>query len=370
MLSTDTDTSVMSLPDAPGLSPAAKPLAAGAPAAGPQAAGISANTPTGSLSGQVLDPSGAAVAGAHVQLFRHDTLDERTMQAAADGSFTFTNLKPDRYRMTVEARGMGTYVSAELEVYAGKDAELSEITLAVGPTTDSVNVTATDVEIADAEVKEQERQRVLGVLPNFYTSYIWDAAPLDPRQKFSLVRHSLTDPLEFLAVGIRAGISQARNTHPSYHQGAEGYARRYGAAFADSVIGRTFSDAVYPVLFRQDPRYFYRGSGSTGARLKHALLAAVTARGDSGHIQPNYSFVLGSLTRSAISLSYTPHAGSGAGLVFRNTGVSVGTLAVSNVIREFVLRKLVRGTPAYKLGKPPDPVEPKKRGTESPTPKL
>ncbi len=84
---------------------------------------------------------------------------------------------------------------------------------------------------------------------------IWDAAPLTSKLKFNLALRSSTDPVAFLLAGGVAGVEQAHNTFPGYGSGPGGYAKRYGAAYADNVIGRMIGSAILPSLFHQDPRY-------------------------------------------------------------------------------------------------------------------
>ena len=141
--------------------------------------------------------------------------------------------------------------------------------------------------IAQMQIKAQEKQRVLSVLPNFYTSYIWNAAPLNTRQKFSLSTRDLFDPVSLVGVAATAGLEQANNSFAGYGQGAAGYGKRLAAALADDVIGSLLSQAVFPSIFHQDPRYSYQGSGSVKRRLIHALSWVAVVRSDSGRPMPN-----------------------------------------------------------------------------------
>jgi hypothetical protein len=109
------------------------------------------------------------------------------------------------------------------------------------------------------------------------------------------------DPVAFVGISLTAGIQQARNDFPGYGQGAEGYAKRWGAEFANGRISIILSKAVFPSLFHQDPRYFYQGSGSTWSRAKHAVSDAFVARSDSGHLMPKYSYFLGDICSGALS---------------------------------------------------------------------
>ena len=96
---------------------------------------------------------------------------------------------------------------------------------------------------------------MLGVIPNFYVSYTPNAVPLTTRLKFRLAWKSIIDPFTFGITGAIAGIEQANNTFSGYGQGAQGYAKRYGAAYADLVSGTLLGGAILPSLFKQDPRY-------------------------------------------------------------------------------------------------------------------
>jgi hypothetical protein len=202
-----------------------------------------------------------------------------------------------------------------------------------------VRVYANKNEIAQEEVHIAEQQRVLGFFPNFYSAYDWNAPPMDPKQKFNLVTHSILDPVTFIGVGMVAGMEQAQNRFPGYGQGMEGYGKRYGAALATDTTSRLLSRAVFPVFFHQDPRYFYMGNGSVKSRVFYAIAESVMCRGDNGRQQPNYSRVLGNLTAGAISNLYYPASDRGWSLTFLNTFVGIGGHAAENLVREFILKR-------------------------------
>jgi hypothetical protein len=227
--------------------------------------------------------------------------------------------------------------------------EVPPISLAIAAATTEVRVSVTNYELAEEQVKVEETQRVLGVIPNYYVSYRQDALPLRPKQKFELAWKTSVDPVTFAASGAFAGVQQAQNEFSGYGQGAHGYAKRYGAAYGDALIGTMIGGAILPSLLRQDPRYFYKGTGSTRSRILYALASAVICKGDNGHWQADYSGILGALAAGGISNLYYP-AGSrnGAGLTFENTLIGVGGSAVGNLFQEFLVRKL---TP-HAQGKP------------------
>ena len=80
-------------------------------------------------------------------------------------------------------------------------------------------------------------------------AYIWDAAPLTSKQKFSFAARDTFDPISFVGVSITAGIEQANNTYAGYGQGAAGYGKRWAAKFGDGRSSDFLSHAVFPSLF-------------------------------------------------------------------------------------------------------------------------
>ena len=209
------------------------------------------------------------------------------------------------------------------------------------------------VEIAQAELKEQEKQRVFGVIPNFYVTYVPKAAPLSTKQKFQLAFKSTVDPVSFGITGAIAGIEQAQNHFPGYGQGAEGYAKRYGATYADLTINTYIGGAILPSLLKQDPRYFYKGTGTKRSRALYAIANSFICKGDNGNWQPNYSFLLGTLASGGISNLYYPASDrNGAALTFENAAIGIAANAAANILQEFVIRKLTPNVPNYT---PPTP---------------
>jgi hypothetical protein len=215
-----------------------------------------------------------------------------------------------------------------------------------------VLVTASPIGIAEQEVRLQEQQRLLGVFPNFNTSYIWNAAPLSATLKFRLVIRSMLDPVVFLTTAAGAGIEQANNSSPAYGQGAAGYVKRYGAGYADLVSNRLFSGAIYPSLFHQDPRFFYQGSGSKLSRALYAATRAVVTRGDNGEEQPNYSRILGAFTAAALNNAYHPGDIRSASRTFRQGSIGLGAYSADSLFREFVFRRFTPKVPGKNKGTP------------------
>jgi hypothetical protein len=200
--------------------------------------------------------------------------------------------------------------------------------------------------IAAEQIKAEEKQRLIGVIPNFYISYVHDPAPMTTKQKFSLASRDTFDPVSLIGVGLTAGIEQANNTYAGYGQGAAGYGKRFAAQFGNGRSSDFLSHAVFPSLFHQDPRYFYQGTGSFTSRLVHAASFAIITRSDSGKPMPNYSYFLGDIGSGALSNLYYPHADRGMGLVFTNAAIGIAGKAGGTIIREFFSKRITTNVPS------------------------
>jgi hypothetical protein len=294
----------------------------------------------GNISGTVVDPSGSTVAGAHVALTRDDKSPKQEVLSGDDGQFSFASVAPGPFQITVTSELFTTQKLTAI-LHPGEILVLPQIVFALATEVTQVNVVVPRVEIAEEELKVQEKQRVFGVIPNFYVSYIPNAAPLASKQKFQLAWRSTIDPVNFALIGAIAGVQQADNTFSGYGQGAQGYGKRYGASYADFVTGTFIGSAILPSLLKQDPRYFYKGTGTVRSRVFYALANSVICKGDNGHWQPNYSSILGSLASGGISNLYYPAQNrDGAALTFENTLIGIGETAATNLLQEFVIRKL------------------------------
>ena len=161
-------------------------------------------------------------------------------------------------------------------------------------------------EKAEEQLKEQEKQRVMGVMATFNTTSNRNAAPLSSGQKFKLFFKSSTDPWPFLLAGVVSGIGQADDSYSEWGQGAQGYAKRYGAAYSDAFIGNFFGNAVLPSIWHEDPRYFQKGTGSATNRFLWAVASTVWCRRDNGKWGPNYANVVGNLMGAAVARAYYP----------------------------------------------------------------
>jgi hypothetical protein len=278
-----------------------------------------------------------------------DTLDQR-MLSDDDGRFSFSDVPPGSFRLTITLAGFATQTFAG-NLRSGESYLIPQIVLPIASASTEIRVVPTE-EVAEAQIKEEEKQRALGFIPNFYVSYIPNAAPLTPKQKFKLAGKTIADPVTFGLIGVVAGVQQANNNFSGYGQGAQGYAKRYGAAYADTATSTLIGSAILPSLLKQDPRYFYNGTGSKRSRVLYAVRNSVVCKGDNGRWQADYSNILGSLAAGGISNLYYPASDRGAGLTFRNTLIAIGVNSAANVLQEFVIRKLTPNLPNNSPAKP------------------
>lgn len=303
---------------------------------------------TANISGTVVDQQGALAVGAHVELSHPGNAQPQEAVSGDDGQFSFSNVPPGPFQVTVAAPGFQSKtVSGTLN--PGQAYIVPQIVLPVAAATTEVKVGLTPDEAAEVQVKEQEKQRVLGFIPNFYASYVPDAAPLPTRLKFRLALKSVTDPISILGAGMLAGIYQASDELNGYGQGAEGYGKRFGAVYGDVFIGTFIDSAILPTVFKQDPRYFYKGTGTKKSRLVYALENAVICRGDDGKREANYSAIVGSFITSGISQTYYPASDRGTSLYFQTALIRIAEGSVAGVFQEFVVPKL---TPRLKKHPP------------------
>lgn len=185
------------------------------------------------------------------------------------------------------------------------------------------------------QLKEQERQRILGVIPNFNTSYVRDAHPLSAKQKFHLMFKSSTDPVIFAVAALDAGYSQLQDDFPGYGQGVQGYAKRLGASYADTFDGALWGNAILPAVLHQDPRYFRLGTGTIKHRLFYAISTTVICKGDNGKWQFSYSNVVGNIISGGISNLYYPSSDRGVGLTFQRAFTVTAEGSLGSILVEF-----------------------------------
>ncbi|MGB8060666.1 MAG: carboxypeptidase-like regulatory domain-containing protein [Candidatus Sulfotelmatobacter sp.] len=291
---------------------------------------------SGTIRGTVVDQDGAVITNSKVVLEEEGSPPIESV-SDNDGNFNFAGVPPGPFKLSFTSPGFATQTTSGV-LQASQDYVTPPVQLVVA-TTVEVEVHETQQEVAEEQVHVEEKQRLFGVIPNFYVTYVPNAAPLNPKQKFQLAWKSVIDPVSFGLAAATAGIEQADNAYSGYGEGAQGYAKRLGASYADGFSGTFIGGAILPSLLKQDPRYFYKGTGTRKSRFLYAIANAVICKGDNGRWQPNYSNMLGTLAAGGISNLYYPASSRGVGLTFENAAIGIGGSAAVGVFQEFFSRK-------------------------------
>jgi hypothetical protein len=209
----------------------------------------------------------------------------------------------------------------------------------------------TKEQLADEQLKQEKKQRVLGFMPSFNTSYNSEAVSLTKKQKFKLAFSQATDPFQFLIAGIAGGFSEAEGSDHGYGGGPVGYLKRVGADYADSFDGAMIGNALLPSILHQDPRFFRRGYGSAKRRVFYALSTSFVAKHDNtGKWEPNYSNLGGNLIAGAISTVYVPEDERTASNVIEGFALVTLEGAGGAVLQEFwpdISRKFFHKDPTH-----------------------
>jgi hypothetical protein len=182
---------------------------------------------------------------------------------------------------------------------------------------------------------DQNSKRIFWVIPNFRTSpMLVPYKPITPREKFKIARQDTFDRGTVALAAAFAGEAQLNNNNRSFGQGVEGYAHYWVTEYADFAIGNYMTEGIYPTLLHQDPRYFRRGKGKFMSRLGYSASQIFITHGDSGHMQINFSELLGNSTAVAISMAYYPE-NRDVGDAVSSLGTQLGVDMIANVLKEF-----------------------------------
>src|SRR6266481_9064861 len=297
---------------------------------------------TATIMGTVTDVNGDVIPNATVVLKEVESNDPRTILTTENGMFEFHDVTPGiTYQLSISTKDYEDWISTPIILNPDQFKIVPGIQLRIPTYRIIVDVRYDPVKVATEQFKAEEKQRVFGIIPNFYVSYENDPAPLTTGMKFKLALKVSTDPVTAAGVFVVASAKQAGNT-PNYGQGWGAYGKRFGAVATDGFSDIMIGGAILPSLLHQDPRYFYQGTGTTGSRFRHAVLNTFVARGDNGKSQPNYSTLGGVLASSSLANLYYPRSNRGAGLVFGNFAIGIAERIGASLAQEFLLGKFTR----------------------------
>jgi hypothetical protein len=287
--------------------------------------------------GTVTDINGQPVEGATVTLKVPQATDLRTVTTSALGFFEFDDVAAAiPFHVSVSAIGFAHWESPVIILQAGQREQLAVGKLRIEEVHTTVTVSPeSSHEIAVQQVEVEEKQRGFGIIPNFFTVYDPNPAPLTAKLKFDLSFRVLRDPFTFAGVALIAGVGQATG-NPAYVQGAKGYGERFAANYANQFTTILIGGAVLPSLLHQDPRYYYQGSGTKSSRALHAISNVFITKGDSGRTEPNFSSMGGDLASAAIASSYYPERNEEARTVLETFALNTALHVAVRLLQEFV----------------------------------
>ena len=300
---------------------------------------------TPSIQGKVSDPSNEPILGAVVRVEGPDG-SSRMTTTDNEGAFQISSLPAGRYSVKISASGMTDWTGSNVPATLSPESQPLAVVLQVAPSVTSVTVGLSPKELAEEQLKQETRQRALGVIPNYFVAYEKNAAPLSPKQKFDLSFKTLIDPATLAAVGITAGIQQSMNSYYQFGQGSAGYAKRFGAAYGTAATNLLVTSALAESVLHQDPRYFYSGEGTKKQRAWYAIKSAFRAKGDDGKWQPPYAGVLGAIGAAELSDLYYPGSRTQYTLLGRSLMFHFAGLIGLNLGEELFLKRFTSHVPA------------------------
>ncbi len=304
-----------------------------------------------SISGTVIGPDGSPVIEALVTLVRNGKTVQQVW-TADNGQFSFPGIAPEIYQITIAAPGFESQ-SITAVVHPGDTYAAPRVTLALAPLVTTVKVTPPQAEVAQYQLEHEEKQLVLGFIPNYMVSYYPHTAPLTARQKFQLTFKTIFNPFTLgLTTGFVGG-EQATGMYSGYGNEEKSFAKRFGAAYATLGVGAFVGDALLPSLLHQDPRFYYKGTGSVPSRLFYAITRSVICKGDNGHWEPDVSAVMGHFAAGAAANLYLPQQNRKAwGTTLENGLIGIGFDAIANILQEFVLPRFTPALSHRQFGRP------------------
>ena len=290
------------------------------------------------VSGVVKDVGETPVGGATVELLDATGVARKTV-TDEDGAYRFGQVQAGRCTVSVKAEGLADDTAVVMVPGSGS-VVVPEFALKLAMVNASVEAVG-QREMAEIQIQQEEKQRIFGVIPNFYVAYDPNTVPMTQGQKFKLAGRTFLDPVTFVAAGLSAGFNQATQTPEAWGQDWAGYGQRYGAQMAGALAGVGFSGYLFPMIFHQDPRYFYKGTGTKTERAKWAIKQAFEQKSDKGRWEPAYSNMLGDLSSSLVTVALYPHQDADWGrTASEDFGLSIAGEAFGNLMEEFVVPKL------------------------------
>src|SRR3569833_2712305 len=121
---------------------------------------LSAQIVSSTLTGTVIDPANAVIAGVDVTLNDQSTGAERAAKTNGEGSFRFLDIGAGTYTLTVKANGFRTHVQKDIEVQTSATRDIGRVAMELGNITDQITVTA---DAANIELSSSEKSHAVDI---------------------------------------------------------------------------------------------------------------------------------------------------------------------------------------------------------------
>ena len=203
------------------------------------------------------------------------------------------------------------------------------------PDAPAPGVTQADANSANNQFGKQPK-RILGIVPNYRAvSANTHLPPLTFKGNLWLATQDTFDYSYFILVAGLAGIDMAGKSEPAFGQGADGYGKYYWHSFVDGGIENYMTEAIVPVVTREDPRYYTLGKGGIVKRTGYAVTRLFITRTNSGKSTFNLSEIVGAGAAAGIGNTYYPAQSNPWVKTYQRWGTQVGLDGVFNALKEF-----------------------------------
>jgi hypothetical protein len=200
---------------------------------------------------------------------------------------------------------------------------------------DAPSAASTDANNTNDQFGKQPK-RILGIVPNYRAvSANTHLPPLAFKGELWLATQDTFDYSYFILVAGLAGIDMAGKSEPAFGQGAEGYSKYYWHSFVDGGIENYMTEAIVPVVTREDPRYYTMGKGGFVKRTGYAVSRLFITRTNSGRSTFNLSEIVGAGAAAGIGNTYYPAESNPWVRTYQRWGTQVGLDGVFNTLKEF-----------------------------------
>jgi hypothetical protein len=153
----------------------------------------------------------------------------------------------------------------------------------------------------------QQTKRILGIMPNFSAvSADTKLPPQTPKQKFIIAAKNSFDYSSFVIAAIQSGINFSSESYPEFGEGVGGYGKYYYHTLLDTADENFMVSGLWPVVFRQDNRFYTMGHGGFKKRAFYAATRVLVTRTDNGNKTFNASEIVGSGAAAGLSTVYYP----------------------------------------------------------------